>query len=205
MSKQPKTIPEMEAEIRQLQQTMALPGIPEDEREIYLDTIQRIRAAIARQQRPETTANQPARTQPEPAQRPVTPMRVIKAGEPTPPSPIGDGGRGGEALANAHITARLDATPPTVTIEWPDDWGTQTYRESDVRSRFTSALRDLAQSRYARQQRFEILPSYLTWWRAKAWYRALCQFWPHPPGLAELGITRPGNAYRNIFYLITTQ
>lgn len=225
------TISEIERDIATYEARLRNPdGLTPQQLEIYRLALIEARQALAElkahQQAAPVTA--PPTKQPDPREYPITPIRVIKAG---PISSMDDPASGiiikmkNKPITTDHaprtalfaarsadqtptmrgnetITAQLNATPPTVTIEWPDLWGTQTYRESDIRSRLTSALRDLAQSRYARQERFDLLPSYLTWWRAKTFYRALCQFWPSPPGLAELGITRPGNTYRNIFNLI---
>lgn len=56
-----KTIPEMQADIQQLQQAMQLPGIPPEEITIYQNTILRIQAEInARQAAPRPLANNPA-------------------------------------------------------------------------------------------------------------------------------------------------
>lgn len=68
-----KTIPEMEAEIRQLQQAMNLPGVHDDERAIYQKTINTIQAAINSARGPVTPAPQ------------APPAQPIKHNTPPPP------------------------------------------------------------------------------------------------------------------------
>lgn len=79
---QPKSIPEMKAEIAQLRQAMNLPGVPADERAIYEATIARIEAAIAAQRGPATPT--PAPPPPAPVKHaapPQSPPRSIPASE----------------------------------------------------------------------------------------------------------------------------
>lgn len=199
------SIEEMQAQIAQLQRTLSLPGVPDDEKAIYRATIQKIQEKI--------NATQPLRTE-EKRQPPVAPM-----GHNTPQIG-GQEGRGVRVIAPGH-TARLSpdqqqamqrtsisvpdsaAGPATVTIHWPDaDWGPVTYTEAEARGRFTTALRDLAESKRAAQGRFDQLPRYTTWWRAVVFYRALCHFWGSPPDRQQLEIRQRSDTYITIFTML---
>lgn len=198
----------MQAEIKQLRQALQLPNVPADEIEIYRSTIARIQDEINARQ-----PKEPAVTE-EQRQPPVAPM-----GHNTPQMG-GQGGRGVRVIAPGH-TARLSpdqqqamqrtsisvpdsaAGPATVTIHWPDaDWGPVTYTEAEARGRFTTALRDLAESKRAAQGRFDQLPRYTTWWRAVVFYRALCHFWGSPPDRQQLEIRQRSETYITIFTML---
>lgn len=73
------------------------------------------------------------------------------------------------------------------TIKWPNG-GTMTGTEGYFRSRFTSALRDLENSTYARQERWHDLTFYVTFHRATAYYRAIASLWGRAPTVKDLNI-----------------
>ena len=89
MSKQPQyTIAEMEQQIRQLEQTIQLPGVPAEEIEIYRDTIERIRKQIQqRQSQPADAALRPV-AQRTPADAQIRPVDH-QAQPPHVPPPFG--------------------------------------------------------------------------------------------------------------------
>lgn len=211
----------MQAQIAQLRATMALPGVPADEIAIYKTTIARIQSEIdARSAKaaPVTSAPTPPTIQPikhtappppqsfkipssdgmEEATDGVAKPRIIAPGKPDNLTP-----QQRTDLQNTHISAHLFATPPTVTIEWPEwDWGRRVYTERYARAAFATALRDLTENKRSRQGRLDHLPQYLAWWRAIQYYRALIAFWGAAPSRQQLELNRRDERYIVIFNMI---
>lgn len=204
--KQNKTIAEYEAEIKQLEAAMELPGVTAEESAIYQKTINTITGFIAakNQQNNVNTKPQPARqravqpTQAPPADNTPIPVRVIKAGAPTRAhAPI----QQPSEQPAVTITANLSGGAKSVTIDWGHQ-KTETLTEGEARSRFTTAMRDLTKSRMVKQERFADLPHYITYSRAVAYYRALSQFWTMPPSPMQLEIHPLGRTRQIIFNMI---
>lgn len=233
------TIPEMQAQIAQLTDTINSPGVPADEIAIYQATIQRIQAEIqARTTTPapppptkpteqikhtappppivewpgnareshtieqafdrESAATNAHREQQALNQSPTQPINVIHAGKQQALTPDQR-----TDLSAAAIAAHLYATPPTVTIHWPDwDLGPRTYTEGQARGALTTALRDLSESKLARQSRYNDLTRYAAWWRSIHYYRALTHFWGVPPTRTQLQLNRRDNVFTTIFNMV---
>lgn len=107
--------------------------------------------------------------------------------------------------ASINSTLQITTGPgaPTIDIVWSDGFKHIDLTESIARSRFTSILRDLEHSRFAKQNRLYKLPEYTGYSRAKAYYAALTVFWKVPPTLLQLNITRPTATYRAIFEMVS--
>lgn len=182
MPQREKTVTEYQAEIIQLQKAADLPGVDAAERKIYFDTIRRIESKIA-------TITARLNTTPAPPANPVVshndpiPIRVIKpAPKPLRAIPVAT-----DPDNIPVISATITAATPSVTIIWgPDD--SDTVTEGEARSRFTTALRDLADSRLVKIGRIDAISSYITFHRAVAYYRALIEFWGEPPTAQQLAI-----------------
>lgn len=217
-----KTIEQYQAEIDALRRAAAIPGVPDDEKAIYAETIRRIESKIIDLHRaapaaPAPTATPPQQPKPTPRKEelPPIPITVIKAGQRreasrpsqpdnapiaanTPPSPLGGGAGGGARIAGVIVADRK-----TVLI----DWGagrTDTLTEGEARGRFTTALRDLAESRMVRLGRLEDIRQYITFDRAVTYYRALTEFWLSPPTPQQLQIWPLSKVRSEIFELIQT-
>lgn len=184
MPQREKTVTEYQAEIIQLQKAADLPGVDAAERKIYLDTIRRIESKIAAitarlhtTPPPATPANQAALDNGPIPIRVIKPAPKLERAVPVSPEPDNI----------PIISAIITATTPSVTIIWgPDD--SDTVTEGEARSRFTTALRDLADSRLVKIGRIDAIPSYITFHRAVAYYRALIEFWGEPPTAQQLAI-----------------
>lgn len=184
MPQREKTVAEYQTEIAQLQKAAELPGVDAAERKIYLDTIRRIESKIAAVRARYNTTPPPA-----PPANPAAhanapiPIRVIK---PAPKNlraiPVAT-----EPDNIPVISATITATTPSVTIIWGPDHS-DTMTEGEARSRFTTALRDLVESRLVKIGRIEAIQSYITFHRAVAYYRALIEFWGEPPTAQQLAI-----------------
>lgn len=150
-------------------------------------------------QRHEDRTNQHRQQQAE--NRPQIPITVRAPGKPDQLTP-----QQRTDLQNTHITyVSQKQTAPTAAIHWPEwDWGIRIYTERDARSALTTALRDLAESKRAQQNRLGDLPQYLAWWRAIQYYRALTYFWGSPPTRQELRLYRRDDRYITIFTHIQT-
>lgn len=232
MSQPNKSISEMQAEIRQLQQAMAITGVPDDERAIYEATIARIRAAIAAKQGPDTPAPAPAPVPTKHTAPPQSPPRRIpvsetmeeavaldlqRAAASTPAPPDDKAGAiktrviAPTAVPKNHtlrssIKAAHSPNPhnPVITITW-DDGYQFTGDETAIRGRFTSTLRDTIALKYAQEKRYEKIWRWDTPWRCAGFYRALIHLNPAaPPTLADFGFIRPSDITRTIFDLITS-
>lgn len=109
------SIEEMQAQIRQLQTTINLPGVPDDEKAIYNDTIQRIQAEIAARQAAPNP--QPHYHEPKPIPQPKPEAQL---------PPIGGAGGGIEeafdrdaAATNEHYQRQATTTPPKPEAKHP--------------------------------------------------------------------------------------
>ena len=225
MSKQPQyTIAEMEQQIRQLEQTIQLPGVPAEEIEIYRDTIERIRKQIQqRQSQPADAALRPV-AQRTPADAQIRPVDH-QAQPPHVPPPFGGGAGGGVDTkitprvihagpqpAAGPITSRIevehqtDPHNPRITITWSDGY-TITVDETAARSNFTNRMRDVCALKcVVKDNRFEKIWKHDAPWRAAGFYQALTWFWDgKPPTLQQIGVTRPTDVYKNIFLKIAAQ
>lgn len=219
------SIEEMQTQIRQLKTTINLPGVPDDEKAIYMATIQRIQSEIDARTGPVSTPPPP----------PVQPQPIKTTTPPPPPPPplyftppVGGGAGGGVDTAapplkpsiihaggqhpvnskqpmSATIQADHDADPynPAVRITWADGY-TISVTETEARGRFVSTLRDTCGLRLVQKGRYDAMWRWSSPWRAAGFYQALTHFYGAPPTMAQLGINRPGEITRHIFQLITT-
>lgn len=203
-----KTIEQYQQEIVQLRNAMQQPGVPDGEKQIYADTIQKIEGIIIAAQR--AVPKQSSQPSPQPPLRAIShssplgdgPEAGVKhAGNPTKNTP--SNGRNGSPTSNtAVISAILSGSTKQVIIQWGHG-KSDTLTEGEARSRFTTALRDLAQSRMANLGRFDDLSRYITFGRAVAYYRALTEFWITAPTPAQLSIYPLSRTRQTIFDMIT--
>lgn len=228
---QHKTIPEMQAEIRQLREALQIPGVPDDEKQIYTATIRRIEAQIAAMRSAPVT---PAPTPP--------PAEPIKHTTPPPPQTIEQAFERDAARTNTYYQHQADQTlkpsnhqtikpstihagnqhpvnskqpmsatiqadhhtnphNPTVTITWADGY-IYTGDETAIRGRFTTTLRDTLALRLVQQGRFNAMWRWSSPWRAAGFYQALTYLIGAAPTIHELGISRPSELTRTVFQLI---
>lgn len=205
----------MQAEIASLQKAMQLPGVPDDERQIYAATISRIQSAIdaAKQIKP-----------PAPSERATTSPLPFRGGDGGGVSP--DGGatipitkiRAGIDKPRMHgadlrkgnpypddrpvIAAVISGGAKQIVIHWGEG-AYDVFTEGEARGRLTTALRDLTESRMARLGRWDDLQQYTTFGRAVAYYRAMIEFWNAPPTAQQLAIAPLKGAKAEIFERIT--
>lgn len=104
---------------------------------------------------------------------------------------------------NAVISADFVAATREMTIMWQDGYEF-IGNEAIIRSRFTSVVRDLVNSKLARQGRVDQLNTLTGYWRAIGFYKALTTIWGKAPSLKELGVSRPhdGELYLKVFQII---
>lgn len=104
---------------------------------------------------------------------------------------------------NAVISADFVAATRKMTIKWQDGYEF-VGNEALIRSRFTSVIRDLVNSKLARQGRVDQLNTLTGYWRAIGFYKALTTIWGKAPSLKELGVSRPhdGELYLKVFQII---
>lgn len=192
----------MQSEIAALKAAMQLPGVPDDEKKIYVDTIAQIEQAIAaaKTKPPSTEYSRPAVEQPGTRQNTraehsgavtgqgaVIPTTKIRAGIDKPRTQGADLQTGEKYQDRPIIAAVVSAGAKQVII----DWGAGAYdafTEGEARGRLTTALRDLTESRMARIGRWDDLEQYTTFGRAVAYYRAMILFWNEPPSAKQLAI-----------------
>lgn len=215
------SIEEMQKQIHQLETTINLPGVPNDEKQIYTATIQRISAEIAARQAKPVTPEPPKQT-----------LQPIKTTTPPPPPPlyvnppVGGGAGGGVDTAapplkpsiihaggqhpvntkqpmSATIQADHDADPynPAVRITWADGY-TITVTETEARGRFVTTLRDTCALRLVKKGRYDAMWRWSSPWRAAGFYQALTYLIGAAPTIHQLGIQRPNEITRTVFQLI---
>lgn len=233
MSKQQYTIAEMEAQIRELQKTMQIPGVPADEIAIYKATIARIQQEIFKTKlEAETIAKANPAFHGNPQQirtanqsHSVTPpigggsgAGVIRAltmdeyqSNPPAVTPIttrhaGPAPTAGPITSRIEVEHNTDPHNPRITITWSDGY-TITVDETAARSNFTNRMRDTCNLKcVSKENRLEKIWKYDAPWRAAGFYQALTWFWDgKPPALQQIGITRPTETYRRIFGMVAAQ
>ncbi len=218
---QHKTIPEMQAEIRQLREALQIPGVPDDEKQIYAATIRRIEAQISAMQAAPVTPPPPPPPKPEPIKHTAPP--------PSPAQPPLEGERGGEQPKNQHpitnqpITVRTPGAQPTpkaipatlhvehdtdpynpeITIRWADGYHLR-VNEAAARSRFKSTFQDTHALKVVKERRFDRIWRWDSPWRAAGFYQALTHFYGgQAPTAYQCGIRYPSDTANIIFKLIT--
>lgn len=213
---QNKSLQQYQAEIEQLRAAMQIPGVPPDEAAIYANTIQKIEAKIIDLHRaaPQPTAKELPATKPpsnsgegmgvgsnRAADTTPIPVRVIRAGidkprHSQPTAPASD-----EKPHIPVLAAVLTGGLKQVLIEWGHG-KSDLLTEGEARSRFTTALRDLSESRMAKLERYDDLARYITFSRAVAYYRVLIEFWLSPPTPRQLAINPLSRVRETIFDMI---
>jgi hypothetical protein len=199
-----KSIQDLQNEISVLENGMAQSSVTPDRIRIYQNTIAKIKAIIQQRQAAaqSTAASKPADV-PVYRQTGPTNIKIDVTPGPKPGMTIDLHEQRAQHMPKVEfeVSANLSATRPTVTINWSD--GTQsTHTEGDARSKFTSILRDLNNSNLAEQGRFDQIPTYRTYDRAKAYYKALAAFWGHSPTARELEIIPLSMRKATIFNMI---
>lgn len=194
-----KTLEDLLQERDQVLRASKLPGIPADEKLIYTQTIMAIDKAIE-----DKAAARRAPFVPDFASAPA-------------PVPVPETVKGHQFRQHAKprnepedadcipvVQADISNGTKRVRIEWGHGKA-DVLTEGDARSRFTTALRDLAESRMAKAERWNDLERYVSFQRAVAYYQALTEFWEAPPSAGQLGIAPLGKVRTEIFSRIQTQ
>lgn len=211
MSQKNKTVEQMRAEVDALSKAMLLPGVPDDEKKIYTDTIIKINKAIEIElQQRQSGITTPSPSGPGPV--------WVEQGGPVPPIPttVIRAGIDRPRQAQQPVAPRAATPPPEtpviaavitgatkqVVIHWGEG-AYDVFTEGEARGRFTTAMRDLSASRMARLGRMSDIPQYTTFSRAVAYYRALTEFWAAPPTAQQLAIAPMGRLKQEIFEMIT--
>lgn len=197
-----KTMSEYQDELKKLEKALKVPGIDAAEKKIYQDTIGRIRQAmqaLSNKQQAPAAGRTTAGGSNAPKQAPGDPIVTTKIKAGITPLRMSIEDNDGEPPV---ITADITGGNRMVTIRWNADTA-DTLTEGEVRSRFTTALRDLSESRLARQGRFSDIPQYIIFQRAVAYYQALSLFWGSSPSAAQLNLTPLSRVKQTIFELIT--
>lgn len=203
-----KTIEDLLRERDQVLAASKLPGIPTDERLIYTQTIMAIDKAIEAKK-----ASARATTKPPSAPNAIpTPAPPIVAAEQgysnahgyTPPRRQAQRPEPEDAECVPIVQADISTGMKRVKIEWGHGKA-DILTEGEARSRFTTALRDLAESRMARMERWDDVERYVSFQRAVAYYEALTEFWEAQPSAGQLGIAPLGKVRTEIFSRIQTQ
>jgi hypothetical protein len=193
---QNKTIAELRADMAALINAAKMPGIPADERMIYVTTIQQIEALIERMTADERIPSHPTPPPPPPRKTPTT----VSSATPPPPA-----ARPRRTIEDADcipiVEASLEGGTKRVKIEWGHGKA-DLLTEGEARSRFTSCLRDLAESRMAKVGRMADLRQYMSFSRARGYYAALTEFWGAPPTALQLAIAPLGRTKSEIFDMI---
>lgn len=201
-----KSTQELQEEINVLQNGMAQSSATPERIRIYENTIAKIKAIIQQRQAAaqSTEASKPAHV---PTYRQTNPtnIKIDVTPGPKPGMTIDLHEQRAAAMPKVEfeITANLSAQKPTVTIVWSDAT-ISTHTEGDARSKFTSLLRDLNNSTLAEQGRFDLIRTYRTYDRAKAYYKALAAFWGHNPTARELELTPLSTRKATIFNMIVS-
>lgn len=195
-----KTVEALRAEAALVQRALLIPGVPEDEKRIYSDTLIKINNEIAAKLAIQSSSNAPEPSVEGASEKTIhttviragiTPPRTPATASATPPPepPVISGGSGG--------------AQKQVVIHWGEG-ASDLFTEGEARGRFTTALRDLAASRMAKIGRMNDIPQYTTFSRAVAYYRALTEFWATPPTAQQLAIAPLGRLKQEIFEMITS-
>lgn len=141
------------------------------------------------------------------SQPPPPPRGTAKSVNMPPHPPRTTARQRAEASAPRTQTLTVSAVnvggTPTVTIEWDINGSTEaaTLTEGQCRGRFTTALRDLIESRRWEQGRLEDVQKTITFLRAEGYFSALCKFWQRPPTMSELGLHHA--RFSEIFQIVT--
>lgn len=168
-------------QIEHLERAMNLPGVDAAERQIYADTIARIRQrmvsevaqkhkvppkilayppsnAVEIQLTPSQISTAPVFAQPVTHQiEPMPPHEADRIIGQTPPAVVRVSGAGGQ---------------PTVNIIWPDKSGVYNY--ASAKARLNNRIQELADSKPARENRFNDLTRKATFARAVGYYLGCC-------------------------------
>lgn len=203
-----KTIEDLLLERDQVLKASKIAGIPADERLIYAQTIMAIDKAIeAKKAAARTTTEPPSAPKaiPTPAQ-PSVPAEPVysNAHVYTPPRRQAQRPEPEDAECVPIVQAEISTGMKRVKIEWGHGKA-DVLTEGEARSRFTTALRDLAESRMARMERWDDVERYVSFQRAVAYYEALTEFWEAPPSAGQLGIAPLGKVRTEIFSRIQSQ
>jgi hypothetical protein len=216
---QPKTLQDYKDEKAKLETALALHNLPADEQRWYKSAIAEIAKYIQALENKQPTATPAAQKRQSPA-REAAPIKttIRRADAPlrhgsdiititTAPATVNmssgnfDPPNTEPSTEKYTVTAILSLGTKLVSIDWGHD-RIDTLTEGEVRSRFTTALRDLAVSRMVRQQRFDDMKRYTTYARAVSYYQALTLFWGEPPTPGQLEIYPLAKTRQTIFTLI---
>lgn len=211
------TLDDLMAQAKTVRNAMDMPGVPNDEKEIYRQTLQKINDRIAELQQQSKTPMSAANTRDIDLVITTYPEKHIaqwrKADSlTTPPEPklrtiigrtITPGGEKTDTSLNAtSIKAphQPNAHNPTITITWEDGYSV-TVTEAECTSRFTSTFRDLCNLKVVASGKYAKMWRWNTAWRAAGFLCAMrhFNFGIIPGTLQELEYLRPTNTQKEAF------
>lgn len=204
-----KTIAQLRDELAMIENATRLPGVDNVELQIYRQTIRNIKELIAQKERVAATsvprvpvqmhpvatgnAGEDSAQRPRNNQAPLTPRRDTPHTHPLAVAqPKEDMGL---------VTAMEGGPVKKVKIKW-HELETVELTEGETRSRFVTALRDLAESKMAAAKRWDDVARYRTFARACTYYQALCIFWEEWPSSAQLGLHQMSDTKKTILNMI---
>ena len=207
-------IDQLRTQIQVLKNALDLPNLPADEAALHKKTIERIKAQIDAGERVPAPKNPPAkppRRQPDATapivvyERQVTlaPTEVLNKSEPTNPMRSASPAFDADDMPEITIEAGNIPGPPRLKIVWQDESKSVEYiTEGEVRSRFTSYLRDVSECKRAKQGRWADVKCSLSFYRLCVYYKALTAFWGEAPTPKQLEIWPLSAAKQKIFEML---
>lgn len=218
------TLDDLHAQADAVRRALAIPGVPEDEKNIYRQTLEKINAkitemqgtsAVHTQQAPTTVKMhlrefqdqvlEPITNQPTPfftAQKSTeTPVRIITPGG----NKINmNAGSNGPSIGSSIEAAKdSELYNPSITITWTDGYSL-TVTESECASRFRTTFRDCMSLKCVSEGQLHKMWRWDTPWRCAGFLRALGQFNQDqiPHDIRQLDYPRPTEAQKQVFSLI---
>lgn len=220
------TLDDLHAQADAVRRALAIPGVPEDEKNIYRQTLEKINAkitemqdtsAVHTQQAPTTVRMQPGGYRnefPEPTPEPLinqrdplltaqkkateTPIRIITPGGNKINMHAGSNG----PYIGSSIEAAKDSElyNPSITITWTDGYSL-TVTESECASRFRTTFRDCMSLKCISEGKICKMWRWDTPWRCAGFLRALGQFNQDqiPHDIRQLDYPRPTELQKQVF------
>jgi len=185
-----KTKSELLNDLLQMRQALEIQGLDEAEKKIYRSTISKIQAQLKNCEEPPPASKGTLHT--------LRPAASVHSS--TPENQAITPQHDPERREMGVIIAIASGQQKRVMIKWKAD--SVILSEGETRSRFTTALRDLANSRYAQQQRWQDVQLYVTYARACTYYLALMEFWQEAPTPQQLALSSMSAKRQRIFEMI---
>lgn len=171
-------------QIEHLERAMNLPGVDAAERQIYADTIARIRERMdqsgvqgipienPKQNRYDVRASNAVEIQLTPSQISTAPVFAQPVTHQIEPMPPHEAERIIGQTPPAVVRVSGAGSQPTVNIIWPDKSGVYNY--ASAKARLNNRIQELADSKPARENRHSDLTQKATFSRAVGYYLGCC-------------------------------